>query len=411
MQFRQTKLSPEDEKKVRILFRNSVPEIASTTSATFAIYKYPAKFIPQVIAYVLKNYANPKMRVFDPFAGYGSVGVVARIYGNDYELWDLNPILDFIHTTAVAKPLEVNLYELISEVKKSSYEFLPYWSNLSYWFPEEFLEVLSKCWGYAHSLEDEKKYSLLVPLMKVTKFFSYADEKVHKLYKSKYSKKKVSELLKSNWKGKFYEMLEEEIKTLLKKISEYNRMKPKDVDCRIRSAVDTLETELENADILITSPPYLQAQEYIRSTKLELFWLGYKESFIRELSKKEIPYRDVKKIDVQSTTFFEFRERIKEEHLQKLYDRYFHAILRTFERLGEKINERMCIFVGQAKIRAMRIPIDEIIIEHMQSCGWKHEVTYIDQIVSRVMFESAVNHASGIEDKRMETEHLLVLRR
>ncbi|MGQ9631861.1 MAG: hypothetical protein ACUVXI_16355 [bacterium] len=34
--------------KVPILFRNTIPEIPSTTYATFAIYKYPAKFIPQV---------------------------------------------------------------------------------------------------------------------------------------------------------------------------------------------------------------------------------------------------------------------------------------------------------------------------------------------------------------------------
>ncbi len=67
--------------KIPILFRNTVPEIPSTTYATFAIYKYPAKFIPQVIAYVLKKYAKPGMKIFDPFAGYGTVGVVSRVYG------------------------------------------------------------------------------------------------------------------------------------------------------------------------------------------------------------------------------------------------------------------------------------------------------------------------------------------
>ena len=34
--------------KVPILFRNAVSEIPSTTYGTFAIYKYPAKFIPQI---------------------------------------------------------------------------------------------------------------------------------------------------------------------------------------------------------------------------------------------------------------------------------------------------------------------------------------------------------------------------
>jgi hypothetical protein len=37
--------------KIPILFRHTIPEIPSTTYGTFAIYKYPAKFIPQVIAY------------------------------------------------------------------------------------------------------------------------------------------------------------------------------------------------------------------------------------------------------------------------------------------------------------------------------------------------------------------------
>ena len=76
----------------KISFRKTI-EFPSTTYATFGLYRYPAKFIPHVIAYTLKNYATPGMKVFDPFAGYGTVGVVSRIYGHDYEMWDLNPML------------------------------------------------------------------------------------------------------------------------------------------------------------------------------------------------------------------------------------------------------------------------------------------------------------------------------
>jgi len=41
--------------KVNILFRNTVSEIPSTTYGTFAIYRYPAKFIPQVVAFILEE--------------------------------------------------------------------------------------------------------------------------------------------------------------------------------------------------------------------------------------------------------------------------------------------------------------------------------------------------------------------
>ena len=405
-------LTDNSSNKVSILFRNTIPEIPSTTYGTFAIYKYPAKFIPQVIAYVLKKYAKSGMKIFDPFAGYGTVGVVSKVYGYDYELWDLNPIINIIHDTAVMKNPKVNLLELMKEIKNSQEEFIPKWSNLSYWFPEQFLPILSRTWGFVHSLKEESKYLLLIPLINITRYFSYGDEKVHKLYKSKYSRKKIEELLKKNWKFQFYNMLEKEIGKLLKKVWEYNRLDPKQVEYRIRSGIDTLETKLDNnVNILITSPPYLQAQEYIRSTKLELFWLGYEESYIKELSKKEIPYRPVNKIKIHSEKYCEFREKIKENHLRTLYDRYFHAILNAFEALGENVTDYMCIFVGPAKIRTTSIPIDDIIIEHLKEFGWRHEITFIDKIVSRVMFESDVNPASGEKDCRIKTEHLVVLKR
>ena len=89
----QLSLSSEERKEREVSFRKLTNDIPSTTYATFALYRYPAKFIPQVIAYTLRRYARPGMTVFDPFAGYGTVGVVSKIYGLDYELWDLNPFL------------------------------------------------------------------------------------------------------------------------------------------------------------------------------------------------------------------------------------------------------------------------------------------------------------------------------
>jgi hypothetical protein len=219
-------------------------------------------------------------------------------------------------------------------------------------------------------------------------------------------------LLKTNWKLKFFLMLENEIRTLRKKINEYNSLHPKPVKYEIKAGVDTLETSLNReVDLLITSPPYLQAQEYIRSMKLELFWLGYDENYIKLLSKKEIPYRPISKIKIFSEKYYELREKIREDNLKELYDRYFNAILKTFSTLGENVKERMFIFVGPAKIRATPIPIDDIIVEHLKEFGWIHEITFIDKIVSHTMFKSKINPASGIKNERIETEHLVVLKK
>ena len=322
-------------------------------------------------------------------------------------MWELNPIINVIHKTATMKNIKLNVFNLLKELRKSSYEFIPNWSNLNYWFPREFISVLSKAWGFVHSLDDEIKYIFLIPLIKTTKYFSYCDEKLHKLYKSKYSKRKIEKLLKEDWENQFYYMLEKEINILLKKIYEYNLLKPKEVNYKIKSGIDTIEEKLDSeVNIPITSPPYLQAQEYIRSTKLELFWLGYEESYIRNLTKKEIPYRAINKIKIYSEKYYEFRDKINEKHLKDLYDRYFNALLQVFSNFSEKVKDYMFIFVGQAKIRGVPIPIDDIIIEHLRTFDWIHEITFIDKIVSRFMFQTKIN-----QDSRIKTEHLVVLKR
>ncbi len=405
--------------KIPILFRQAVNDIPSTTHGTFSVYQYPAKFIPQVIAYVLKHYVPPadnqRSIIFDPFAGHGTTGIVARVYGHHYVLWDLNPFLSIIHDTAIMKPPKVFVSDLLYDLTRSKPdEFVPRWKNLEYWFPEEFLPLLERTWGYVHSLPTyQEQLVWYIPLIKVTRYFSWADEKVHKLYKSKRSKKKIKDLLESDWKKKFFILLERELSTLLTKLQQYQALKPHDdVNATVKSGIDVMETCLDSeVDVMITSPPYLQAQEYIRSTKMALYWLGYDDHQVQALSKKEIPYRKFEPINIHSDLFHKYRSQIKDEHLVKLFDCYFHSVLGAFTTLSKKVTSLLAIFVSPATIRTRQIPIDDIFIQHLEALGWKHDVTYIDTIKARSMFEAKVNPASGLQDKRMETEHLIILKK
>ena len=283
--------SADNVPRQQISFRDEVTGIPSTTYGTFSLYGYPAKFIPQVIAYVLDEYADPGMTVFDPFAGYGTTGVVSGVYGHDYELWDLNPLLETLHKVATMKQPTQDVDYLLAEMKRCDHEFIPDWSNFRYWFPQEFLPFLFKVWGFYHSLTDEEaKLLLTIPLLKITRIFSHDDIERQKLSKSPKSKKRVSRLLQDNWQDTFYDKVEEEVHAIIKGVAEHHALSSKPVESTVRGGVDTLTMDLsQEMDILITSPPYLQAQEYIRHAKIDLFRLGYPESLIREVSKIEIP--------------------------------------------------------------------------------------------------------------------------
>lgn len=390
-----------------------VKKIPSTTYGTFALYRYPAKFIPQVIAYVLENYADSNMTVFDPFAGYGTAGIVARIYGHDYELWDLNPLLEVFHRIATLKVQPINMNSILSNMLTSKEEFLPKWSNLTYWFDEEFLPILAKVWGFYHSIENEYvKNILTIPLLKTTRYFSYDDIQRQKLSKSPKSKDRIKNLKSINWKTEFFRILRKELNILVKKLRQYNKLSPKQVGCKVKGGIDTLNTELqEERDVLITSPPYLQSHEYIRQAKMDLFWLGYSEADIKKLSKLEIPYRDVEPVTIYSETFNEWQNKLmkEDEHIRKVFNNYFWAVLGALTRLQEKITSYLCIFVGRPSMRGESVPIDIIIAEHLVNLGWKHKITLGDKIVSRRLFSYKVNPATNKEDKRTQKEHLVIL--
>lgn len=400
-----------DEKAVS--FRSLVKNIPSTTYATFGLYRYPAKFIPQVIAYVLGEYARPGMTIFDPFAGYGTAGVVSRVYGHDYELWDLNPLLEILHRVSTMELREIDLHNLFDLMKTTNTEFIPQWSNLSYWFPKEFLPFLFRVWGFYHSIDNEwLKLLLVIPFLRTTRYFSFDDMQRQKLSKSPKSEARVNSLLACNWQDIFFRKIKENTEKILQGSAQYRELSPKSVKSTVKGGVDALTMDLyEERDILITSPPYLQAQEYIRQAKMDLFWLGYSEATIKELSKKEIPYRSVPPCSIKSDTYLRLSQDIQEPHIRMIFDRYFWGILGALTRLQEKVNSRILLFVGPASIRGHPVPIDRIFAEHFTALGWVHEVTLIDNIVARHMFFYGNNPATGLKDERMRTESLVVLRR
>jgi hypothetical protein len=220
------------------------------------------------------------------------------------------------------------------------------------------------------------------------------------------------DLLEDDWKTKFYSMLQTEIEKLIKGLKENQSLKPKKVNYQIKSGIDTLTTSLsEEKDILITSPPYLQSQEYIRHAKMDLFWLGYKEKDVKKLSKLEIPYRDVEEFPIESEAFSSIRDEIQEDQIKKVYNRYFWAVTSALDRLSTNIRSHMFLFVGRSSLRGKQIPIDQIFAEHFSNRGWVHDATLVDTIVSRRMFSYRVNPATNIVDSRTSTEHLVVLRR
>lgn len=400
-----------------VSFRELVPEIKDTGYLTHGIFAYPAKFIPQIVRYAMTTYTKKGDWIVDPFAGSGTVGVEAYLCKRNAFLLDLNLLLNHIMPLKVYRGKErlreTDLFKLLEGMRESKHRFTPAWSSVDYWYPPEILEVLTYYWGLIHNTNNSIYCDIIKSaLLKASKRFSYTEDRTPKLARSKRKLKAVAELLKEDWR----EQLDETIHSLsLKTLRSLNDFvistQQYEYESKIafKGGVDSSYVTVPRAcDALITSPPYLQAQEYIRSTKMELFWLGHTEEEVRELSRLEIPYRKADRI-VQTETLDKVRNMLTREDLRKRLDSYFCHTVNALENAMSQLkpSAAACIFVGNPRIDGITVELWRILAEYFMERGFGFEKVYEDRIQTRKLFGGRKNK----NPDGMKSEFLLILRK
>ena len=410
-----TSKMPQPESEL-ISFRELVPEISDTGYLTHAIFYYPAKFIPQVVRYAINTFTKQEDWVIDPFAGSGTVGLEAYLCKRNAVLLDLNPLLNHIIPLKIYLGTErlrkAQLCQILENMAQhTSQGYIPEWSNVNYWYPPEMLEVLSKYWGFIKDSE-QAPYSRIIEsaLLKASKHFSYAEHRTPKLFRSKRKLSYIEKLLKSNWEETLREMVFSRSLKTLRDINDFVTATPKhqsQVECK--GGVDSSDYQItRECDAIITSPPYLQAQEYIRTVKMDLFWLGYSEEEIRSLARLEIPYRKADKV-IQTKTLDSIRTDLNRNDLIKLLDSYFCHTINALENSMNclKSNATACIFVGNPLIDGIKVEIWRILMEYFTERGFVFEKIYEDRIKTRQLFGARKNK----NPEGMKSEFLLILRK
>jgi site-specific DNA-methyltransferase (adenine-specific) len=146
--------------------------------------------------------AMPKEQgvVLVPFAGSGTVGLEALLTERNAILIDINYLLQVIapikfyrDKTALDKNI---LLKKIQDLKTNKELFIPDYNNIRYWYPDNFFETISRYWYKVHQLEEDiYKWIIQAALVRVSKLFSWAEDKTPKLFKSKFKKNSLRHYL------------------------------------------------------------------------------------------------------------------------------------------------------------------------------------------------------------------------
>lgn len=406
-----------------VSFREKVNGIKSTTYLTHSLYYHPAKFIPQIVRYCLDEYCKKGGVVLDPFAGSGTMGVEASTRGHESYMIDLNPLLDYFYPLKMPsftkEEWEIYYYEakiFLEEVLTREPKTINKINdNIEYWYPEKLYKYFCRVWTNFHELKNQKstiaKNIVALGLFKISKYFSYAEHSMPKLFISKRKRALIEKKLDEN---SLFSQIETKafaaLRDVKKSVDNLVELDGKLKKAKYFAGVDSSEFNFEKLpeiDCIITSPPYLQAQEYMRTFKLEMMWVGIPQEKIKEYISKEIPFRKAPS-RIQGIYINEIRENIGRKDLLKLYDSYFWFTVKALENASKRLrkNGKLCVLIGNPKMNGIEVEIWKVVYEYfINNLEFNFLEVYEDKIITRKLFKGRKN----LNPEGMKSEYLIIL--
>lgn len=266
---------------VEVNFRELVPMRSGIDRATHLIHPYPAKLLPNIPLFFLNSgLAKRGSTVMDPFCGTGTVLLESLLSEKNCVGADANPLARLIartKTTAIStQRLEASYSRILSRVSCTPpVEFSPV-VNVDHWFSNGTKIALAKLLGSIRKTRDAK----------IREFFEMCFSSAARRLSNADPRLSVPVRLKIPLQKKPIRSVAKHVAVVFDKIVQTNIARLDKLNVGESSSclaifndarticTDMKARELAPVDLIITSPPYVGAQKYIRASSLSIGWLG-----------------------------------------------------------------------------------------------------------------------------------------
>lgn len=365
---------------------------------THGVFKYPCKYIPHIPRWFLKKYSNDitkKYGVLDPFVGSGTTLVESSLLNLPSYGIDVDPfccLLAKVKTTRLTsnetETLEKITYRFGDRLTNASIsdtrleKFKPEFEGIEYWFSPKVSTELATIKYLINSYYEETsnlkiRDFLNIVLASIIRKVSYAEEQSPKPYISKKIKKKLldtKEIFLGNLARYFNSITKFSTATTISSANIIGN-DARDID---KSAIRNGKVHLA-----MTSPPYINAFDYVRSLKLENVWLDLvKPSDIPVLYDKQIgtekisakkyllgnPKLGIPSLDKKLAEIYSLDKR----RAYVVAD-FFIAMSNNLDEIYNTLTENgfYCIVIGDSKIKGVIIPTGKIFIKLAEAKRFK----------------------------------------
>lgn len=320
-------------------------------------FYYKEAFSPEVVDYCL-NLSGGVESIYDPFMGIGTTLLRAKELGIYSIGRDVNPVAFLASYVKTRNYFDDEIEEVKSFLNslrteepsiKWRFEFFPPERAFP---PRNFKEILSIREQIEYLKNEKIKNFLLLALLSVLPMSSYVvkDGGVLKINKRKRTAKAV-------------DVFKRKVKRMIR---ESSLIRGKEPDIYLESSIN----KAEKADVVITSPPYLNNVSYANVYGLELSLLFLDESITKKVRGMELNSFIKKKTTPQLPDSF--------THLP-IVSNYFSDMRNVLENI--KASRAAFFVVGNAIINNEHILVDEILSEIAEDMGF--EATIIVGLVRK----------------------------
>lgn len=374
-------------------------ESNNITPYTHGFFKYPCKFIPHIPRWAIKKYLNNgNDGLLDPFCGSGTSlveGVIQNkiCYGIDID--PFSKLLTEVKTTLFTEDEIVELLLIIESIRnrlknKNGPIFIPSIPNMDKWFSKTVTNDLGRLKvEIDNNTGGNSKYRkfLYITFASIIRKVSNADDQSPKPYVSTRFQKDELSVIKT-----FFYYFEK----FVEKIKEFSSLK-----CLGKAQVLNGDARSINKDIkgkiqlAITSPPYINAFDYVRSLKLENLWLGIIEydgllglrpKYVGteniplkgrgipecELNKLQMILINIHKVDKKRAWIVHKFFKDMEANISEIYG--------TLRKGGS-----YTIVIGDSNIRGIRVPTSDILAEIATHKGFSIDNKFSYDIKNRYL--------------------------
>ena len=280
---------------VTVNFRRLVPWLRySAERASHSIHPYPAKVLVNIPHFFLANdiLSGDGDTVLDPFCGSGTVLLEAILLNRNGLGADANPLARLIAAVKIAPldcgRLETAAGDLLARLGSSSRrQWVPDVVNIEHWFYPHVIDQLCVIRSAIEKLRPgEFKRFFLVCFSWCAKRVSLADPRISVPVRIRpdtypnghWLREKTAQRLRKlgrvNVFAEFGAIVYENVERMRRLTSMVNGQLAEVIADDARQLSEVPNKCRQRAQLIITSPPYVGAQKYIRASSLSMGWLG-----------------------------------------------------------------------------------------------------------------------------------------